>query len=179
MGMPSDASTSLAWYSRNFTIRPALACGELVSRRGRCERTSLVRAAVRPAVTEASLKVGVADKSERPHDAQDDHDEQGDAAADQDGGPGRLSLNRRRRVRPADGRLYSEGTPRGAIPVTQPVVRDPATLSILARHLESLRLLLHELIAGCCRASVGCAGAPSAGRFSERGSARGGCAPAR
>src|SRR5450759_3467017 len=131
MGMPSAASTSLAWYSRSFTTRRACVCGELVSRGGRSEGANLVGAAVRPTVAETSLKVGVADESEHSHDAQDDDDEQGDAAADQDCGPGRLCPTRRRRVRHPGGGLSSEGTPGGAIPVAQPVVRDPATLSIL------------------------------------------------
>src|SRR6202521_3653827 len=82
IGMPSDARTSLAWYSRSFTTCPDWLWNELLSRRGRRERANEVGVAAGIAVAEAALEVGIADDGKHRDDAeQEDHD-QGDTAAD-------------------------------------------------------------------------------------------------
>src|SRR5665213_1373033 len=144
IGMPSDARTSLAWYSRSFTVRSRCRCSEPRSRRGGREGADEVGVAARIAVAYGALKGGIADDCEHAHDAEhDDHDE-GDTTPDQDCGPGRLALcGRRHGGRALPGRwLARDWTPRGAIPVGEPVVGDPTTLGVLSRHPESLRLSL-------------------------------------
>src|ERR1700674_2630745 len=76
IGMPNDARTSLAWYSRSFTTCPEdWLWNELLSRRGRRERANKVGVAAGIAVAEAALEVGIADDGKHRHDAeQEDHD---------------------------------------------------------------------------------------------------------
>src|ERR1700730_8065639 len=94
MGMPSDDRTSFACYSRSFTNRPA-SLRELLSRGCRVEGTNGVYVVARIAVAEAALEVGVADEGKHDSDSEDEDHNQGDAAADQDRGPGGLALGSR------------------------------------------------------------------------------------
>ena len=119
----------LAWCSRSFT--------SLASRSGRRERAGLVGVAAREAVAEAALEVRVVDDRKEPHDANHDDHQQGDAAADQACRQRRFA--RRRRLSVSDRRLTCDGPPGGAVPVREPIVGDPTTLSVLARHSGSLR----------------------------------------
>src|SRR3989454_8563816 len=79
IGMPSKASTSLAWYSRSFKC----------SGRGGVEwaRRGGFSWVVLPAVAEALLERRVVDQDDATDDQHQDHDEC-ETAHDQDGGEG-------------------------------------------------------------------------------------------
>src|SRR6267143_747412 len=117
IGMPREASTSLAWYSRSFKCL----------RRGRVEwawRGGVLRI-VPPGVAEALLEAGVVDQDDAAdHEHQDHHETK--TAPDQDGGQGDASATR--------GGLLAKRPPRAAVPVLQAVVGNPSTLGVLLRH---------------------------------------------
>src|SRR5438067_13843494 len=73
IAMPSEASTSLAWYSRSFTT--------LRSRRG-VEGARLLRAAVRVTVAERTLHVRAVEEGHREADDDHQHDDEREAATD-------------------------------------------------------------------------------------------------
>src|SRR5712692_962410 len=180
MAMPSEARTSLAWYSSSFTLR------------GRVEWAVEVAAVVaRPAVAEAALEVGVVQSKDGEADSEHEDDHERKPAADQD---------RRKRRDPSFGRRLHTGRPPGrAVPVLQAVIGYPTALGILFRHRlkcigggggasrwtasgapSGIRIALRPaarspasgrsvVTAGCCRAIGGCAGAPCASRCGELG----------
>src|ERR1700680_1954144 len=133
MGMPREASTSLAWYSRNFKSvleRSRSCCGRRFGK-----RTGQVGAAVRPTVAEGVLKVGVAEHEHREGDADHEHHHRNERAPDQHHRPDRalpgclsaIWCGHRRALNP-------EWSPGGAVPVEQAVIRYPPALRILSRH---------------------------------------------
>src|SRR5438093_12955217 len=114
IAMPSEARTSLAWYSRSFTLRR------------RVEGAGQVRVPVRVAVAEPALKVGAVEHEDGQADPEQKHDDQREPAADQHRG--------HRRNPPALPRLRAYRPPRVAVPVLEPVLRDPAALRVLPWH---------------------------------------------
>src|SRR2546421_3507969 len=149
IGMPREASTSLAWYSRSFKC----------SWRGRVEWAwcRSVSRVVLPAVAKGLLERRVVDQDDAPdHEHQDHH--QAKPAADEDRGQGDAPA-----TRPG---LGAEGSPRAAIPVLEAVVRNPAALGVLRWHGLSV---FGRIRAGCCRATLEIACAPCASRCAARG----------
>src|SRR5207245_740909 len=117
IGMPSEARTSLAWYSRSF---------KCIGRGGEeWARAGGVAWVVLPAVAEDLLERRVVDQEDATDDQHQDHDEC-EAAPDQDGGEGDA---------PAPPRgLGTERPPRAAVPILQAVVGNPTALGVLRRH---------------------------------------------
>src|SRR3989442_6770318 len=122
IGMPSEARTSLAWYSRSFKC---LGRGGVEwARRGGFSWVVL------PAVAEALLERRVVDQDDATDYQHQDHDEC-EAAPDQDGGGGDA---------PAPPRgLCPARPPRAAVPILQAVVGNPTAPGVLRRH--GLRVL--------------------------------------
>src|SRR5690348_1706142 len=114
MRMTSVGRTSLAWYSRSFTLLRRL-------ERAGCLRVLRV---VVPAVAEALAERAAVDE-DHPADHQHDHDEQRKSAADQD---------RRQRGDAAARRRLSDRPPYRSVPVLQTVVGDPCSIRVLSRH---------------------------------------------
>src|SRR5690242_5306518 len=85
IAMPSDESTSLAWYSRSFT---------LLRRLQRAGRLRVLRVVV-PAVAEALAERAAVDQDDSSDD-EHDHDDQRESAADQDCGQRGDAAARRR-----------------------------------------------------------------------------------
>src|SRR2546422_5125572 len=166
IGMPSEASASLAWYSRSFKC---LGRGGVEwARRGGFLWVGL------PAVAEALLERRVVDQDDATDYQHQDHDEC-EAAPDQDGGEGDA---------PAPPRgLGTERPPRAAVPILKAVVGNPTALSVLSRH--GLSVLAEPQAPGsvtkeeCCRATSEIVCAPCASRCAGLESARCASAPAR
>src|SRR6266851_6977060 len=117
IAMPSEARTSLAWYSRSFKLSRGLW--------GRVEGARQVLVAARVAVAKPALEVGVADHEDRQADPEDEHDHEREAATDE---------HRRHRRDATAGGLGTGRPPGRAVPVLRTVVGDPATLRVLSRH---------------------------------------------
>src|SRR5438477_5211680 len=119
MAMPSEASTSLAWYSRSFISR------------GGVEWAIEVCAVVAvPAVAEGPLEVGAVQSEHGEADAEHENDHQRKTAADQD--------RRKRRDAAPGSCLRADRAPRGAVPILKAVVTYPAALRVLPRHRLSV-----------------------------------------
>src|SRR2546423_13767493 len=114
IGMPIEARTSLAWYSRSFT-----------SRRG-VEWAGQVAVVVDVAVAEAPLKVRAVQREDREADADHEQDHKRNPTADQD--------RRQGGDAPPGLRLHPNRPPRRAVPVLKAVVGYPPALSVLPRH---------------------------------------------
>src|SRR5215472_5303263 len=114
IAMPSEASTSLAWYSRSFNLW----------RRG-VERARQVLVAARVAVAKASLEVRVGEHEDRHADAEDEDDDEGERTSDEH--------RRQSGDAPSSGR-GAGWSPGGSVPILQAVVGDPAALGVLVRH---------------------------------------------
>src|SRR6266446_2134064 len=108
IGMPSEARTSLAWYSRSF---------KCLWRRGVewTWRGGLLWV-VLPAVAEALLEGGVVDQDDAPDHEHQDHD-QTKPAPDEDGRQGDAPATRRC--------LRTQWLPSAAVPVLKAVVGNP------------------------------------------------------
>src|SRR5579864_6825649 len=117
MAMPSEERTSLAWYSRSFT---------LLGRLERAGRLRVLRVVV-PAVAEALAERRAVDQDDSADDKHD-HDDECEPAADQDRGQCGDTMPR--------GRL-TRRPPRSSVPVLESVVGDPRSIRVLSRHLES------------------------------------------
>src|SRR5213593_4314702 len=117
MGMPRDARTSFAWYSRSFNCRS----------RGRVEGAGSRRLprVVVPALAEAPLERRAADHDDAADHEHDDDDER-EAAADEHRGLGGVAPLRSDR--------RADGPPGGSVPVLHAGVGDPAPLRVLVRH---------------------------------------------
>src|SRR2546422_10243974 len=117
IGMPSEASASLAWYSRSFKC---LGRGGVEwARRGGFSWVVL------PAVAEALLERRVVDQDDAADYQHQDHDEC-EAAPDQDGRKGDAPATPRG--------LGTERPPRAAVPILKAVVGNPTALGVLRRH---------------------------------------------
>src|SRR3989449_2272200 len=159
IGMPSEARTSLAWYSRSFKC---LGRGGVEwARRGSFLRVVL------PAVAEALVERRVVDQDDATDHQHQDHDEC-ETAPDQDGGEGDAPATPRG--------LGTERPPRAAVPILKAVVGNPPALRVLLRHGLSV---FGPLTTGCCRATSEIACAPCASRCAGLGSARCASGPAR
>src|SRR5438128_6395212 len=103
IAMPSEASTSLAWYSRSFNSG------------GRVEWASEVLVvSAQPAVAKPALELGTVEHEDHEADAEQEHDHERETASNEDGRNGRYTAAR--------GRLRACRAPRVAIPILKSVV---------------------------------------------------------
>src|SRR4029077_19998284 len=112
--MPSHDRTSLAWYSRSFT---------LLRRLERAGRLRVLRVVV-PAVADALSERGAVDQ-DNSADHEHDHDDQRKSAADE---------NRRQRGDAATCGRLADRPPHRSVPVLQAVIGDPCSIRVLSRH---------------------------------------------